>query len=71
MPKPQLKHPYRALEGDIIETMQAGLKEWRPDLKHPESGSDMCACIRGLFMMYEIKRRPLAITDADIEEAVE
>lgn len=60
MPKPSLTVEYQALESDIIETMIAGLHEWRPDLDYPESYSDMSGCVRALFRMYEIKRRPLA-----------
>lgn len=59
MPKRSLKQPFRALEGDIIETLIAGHKEWRPDLSYPESWSDMQAAVRGLLRMYEVKRLPL------------
>jgi hypothetical protein len=47
------------LESDIIETMLAGLKQWRPDLSYPESASDMQGCVRALMIMYDVKRRPL------------
>jgi hypothetical protein len=61
MPKPSLKEPLAQLENDMINTMIAGLKEWRPGLDYPESYSDYQACVRGLLRMYEIKRRPLPI----------
>ncbi len=67
MPKPRLAEPYRHLEGDIIETMIAGLHEWRSDLKYPESHSDMQACVRGLLRMFEVKRRPIALTTLEEE----
>jgi hypothetical protein len=35
MAKPQLTEPYATLEHQLIETMRAGLKEWRPDLDYP------------------------------------
>lgn len=59
MPKPPLSEPYRTLEHDMIETMLAGLHQWRADLDYPQSQSDMQACVRGLLAMYEIKRRSL------------
>lgn len=61
MPKPTLKEPMYTLEGHMIQTLVAGLHEWRPDLDTPESYSDWQACVRGLLKMYEIKRRPIAI----------
>lgn len=57
MPKQRLKD--HQLENDIIETLIAGHKEWRPDLEYPESYSDMQGAVRGLLQMYEVKRRPL------------
>lgn len=61
MPKPALREPYAHQEHEIIETLIAGLHEWRPDLRYPESGSDMQGCVRALFRMYEMKRRPIAL----------
>ena len=61
MPKPTLKEPLAQQENDMINTMIAGLHEWRPDLDYPESYSDCQACIRGLLRMYRIERRPIAI----------
>lgn len=49
------------LESDIIETLLAGHKEWRPDLEYPESYSDMQGAVRGLLRMFEVKRRPIAV----------
>ena|SRR5436309_2895773 len=66
MPKPRLKPEYESLERDIIETMLAGLKQWRPDLKYPESHSDMQGCVMALLRMYEVKRRPIALNEKDL-----
>lgn len=62
MPKPPLTPDEAKLEKDIMETMQAGLKRWRPDLHYPESASDMQACVRALMVMFEIRRRPLPVS---------
>lgn len=59
MAKRSLKAPLNQLEHDIIETLVAGHKEWRPDLSYPESYSDMQGAVRGLLRMFEVKRRPL------------
>lgn len=59
MPKPPLHGDLAHLECDIIDTLLAGLKQWRPDLRYPESHSDMQGCVRALLTMYEVKRRPL------------
>lgn len=61
MPKPFLIEEDSILERNIIETLIAGLHEWRNDLSYPESYSDMQACVRGLMKMYEIIRRPIAV----------
>ena len=61
MPKPFLKEPYATLESEIIDTLIAGHKEWRPDLNYPESHSDMQGAVRGLLRMFDVKRRPLAM----------
>ena len=61
MPKPRLIDEEAKLEGDLIDTLFAGLKEWRPDLSFPESYSDMSGCARAIMRMFEIKRRPLAV----------
>jgi len=68
MPKPEIREPYRSLESEMFDAMRWGLKEWRPDLEFPESYSDFQGCIRALFRMFEIKRRPLAIRIEDILE---
>jgi len=65
MAKPSLKEPFRTLENEIIDTLIAGHKEWRPDLSYPESYSDMQAAVRGLLRMFDVKRRPIAL---DIKE---
>jgi hypothetical protein len=62
MAKSRLKAPMDQLESDIIETLIAGHKEWRPDLPYPESHSDMQGAVRGLLRMFEVKRRPIAIS---------
>ena len=62
MPKPDLIPEQAILETQMIETMLAGLHGWRPDLGYPESHSDMQACVRGLMVTFEIKRRPLPMT---------
>lgn len=66
MPKPPLQEPYRTLESEMIATMLAGLHEWRPDLSYPESHSDMQGCTRGLFQMFDIKRRELPRSMSEI-----
>lgn len=63
MPKPRLHPKFAQLEGDIIETMIAGLKQWRPDLDYPESHSDMSGCVRALIKMFDVKRRPIALSE--------
>ncbi len=59
MPKRRLKSPLDKLESEIIETLIAGHKEWRPDLGYPESHSDMQGAVRGLLQMFDVKRRAL------------
>lgn len=61
MPKASLKEPFRTLESQIIETLIAGHKEWRPDLSYPESHSDMQGAVRGLLRMFKVERLPIAI----------
>lgn len=61
MAKARLKEPYRGLEADIIEVLEAGLKRWRPDLEYPQSMSDMQGCVRNLMEMFEIKRRKIPV----------
>ena len=63
MPKPFLMPEAEQLERDIVETMTAGLHQWRPDLNYPESYSDWQGCIRALLTMYEVKRRPYLIKE--------
>lgn len=59
MAKQRLAPPLDQLESDIIETLLAGHKEWRPDLGYPQSHSDMAGAVRGLLRMFEVKRRTL------------
>lgn len=59
MPKPILKKPYDILESQLIQTMLAGHHEWRPDLKYPQSDSDMAGCARALMRRFDIKQRPV------------
>ena len=59
MPKPTLIPEQSLLEHEMIETMTAGLHNWRPDLDYPKSYSDLQACVRGLMAMFCITRRPL------------
>lgn len=66
MSKSRLKPEFQSLETEIIETLLAGHKECRPDLSYPESHSDMQAAVRGLLVMFEIKRRPLALLWEDL-----
>ncbi len=61
MPKPFLHRDDALLEDLLIETMLAGLKEWRPDLAYPESHSDLQGCVRALLRRFEIKQRPLDV----------
>src|SRR5882724_11155812 len=61
MSKRQLKADLATLESDIIETLIAGHKEWRPDLSYPESHSDMQAAVRGLLRMFKVERRAIAV----------
>jgi hypothetical protein len=59
MAKKMLKAPMNQLEHDIIATLRAGHKEWRPDLAYPESYSDMQGAVRGLLRMFDVQRLPL------------
>jgi len=60
MAKARLAEPMGTLEGEIIETLLAGHKEYRPDLGYPQSHSDMSAAVRGLLRMFDVKRLPIA-----------
>lgn len=62
MAKRSLSPELAQLECDIIETLIAGHKEWRPDIDYPESHSDMQGAVRGLLRMFEVKRRALPFT---------
>jgi DnaJ-class molecular chaperone len=60
MPKPKLIEEESILEQQLIETMIAGLREWRSDLNYPQSHSDMQACVRGVLKMFSVKRLPIS-----------
>lgn len=61
MAKSSMKPEFEALEQAILETFIAGHREARPDLPYPESTSDMQSGIRALLVMFDIKRRPIAL----------
>lgn len=61
MSKAPLTPHLATLEGDLIETLLAGLRQWRPDLDYPQSHSDMQSSVRAMLTMYEVKRRPIAL----------
>lgn len=61
MAKSSMKPEFDQLERALLETFLAGHHEARPDLPYPESHSDMQSGIRALLVMFEIKRRPLAL----------
>ncbi len=61
MPKPFLHRDDSRLESEVIDTMLAGLKQWRPDLSYPESHSDMQGCVRALLSVFKVERRPLPV----------
>lgn len=61
MAKAPLVPHLKILEADLIETLTAGLHQYRPDLSYPESYSDMQAAVRAMLTMYEVKRRPIAL----------
>jgi hypothetical protein len=71
MPKPSLREPFATLTKDMMETMIAGLHEWRPDLDYPESHSDLRGCIDALLRKYDIKLRPVPLDRKDIWEPPE
>ena len=61
MPTPLLKPEYEALTCEMIDTMTAGLHEWRSDLNYPESHSDWQGCVRALLRRFDVKRRPIDV----------
>ena len=71
MPKPFLREPYATLASELIQTMTAGLHEWRSDLDYPESGSDWRACIDAVLRKFDVKLRPLPLETKDIWEPEE
>lgn len=68
MPKPPLQEPYRSLEHQIIDTLRAGLQEWRLDLQYPESYSDMQGAVRALMRRFEVTMRPVDLKELPIYE---
>lgn len=68
MPKPPLRAPFAELEGEMIKTFIAGHQQWRPDLRYPESHSDMQGGIRALLKRYAITPRPIPLDWREIED---
>lgn len=68
MPKPPLKPEFAALESEMIRTFIAGHQQWRPDLRYPESHSDMQGGIRALLKRYEITPRAVPLDWREIED---
>ncbi len=67
MPKAILKERYQLLEREMIETFQAGLKEYRPDLEYPASFSDMQAGVRAIMRNYITERRVFTLDESFFE----
>lgn len=57
MPKPRMTPELEVLEREIVSTLMAGHKQFRPDLHYPESHSDMQAAVRNLLRMFNVERR--------------
>lgn len=68
MPKPPLKPEFAGLESEMIRTFIAGHQQWRPDLRYPESHSDMQAGMRALLKRYEITPRAVPLDWREIED---
>lgn len=68
MAKPFLREPYQSLYFALVETMTAGLKEWRSDLEYPESHSDWRSCIDAVMRKYDVKLRPIPLDRLEIWE---
>lgn len=66
-----MKPEFDLLESQIIETILAGHHEARPDLSYPESHSDMQSGVRALIVMFDIKRRPIALDWKDLYPKIE
>ena len=71
MAKSSMKPEFDLLESQIIETILAGHHEARPDLSYPESHSDMQSGVRALIVMFDIKRRPIALDWKDLYPKIE
>lgn len=66
MAKASLRPPFDTIEQEVLETFLAGHREARPDLPYPQSHSDVQSGIRALIVMFDIKRRPIALDWTDI-----
>lgn len=68
MAKPALRAPFAELEAEIIRTFLAGHHQWRPDLRYPESHSDMAAGVRALLKRYDIQPHAVPLDWRELEE---
>lgn len=58
MPKARLANiGDRTTEAGLLKAVQAGLVKWRPDLRMPESTSDLEACVREIMRRYDVVKR--------------
>jgi hypothetical protein len=71
MAKPFLREPFATVASDLMETMIAGLHEWRPDLSYPQSHSDLRGCIDAVLRKYEVKLRAVPLDRKEIWELPE
>ncbi len=73
MAKPLLEPQLQALESEMIHTMIAGLNRDRPDLRYPESWSDMQSSVRALLQRFIITARhlPLGLQEMIATDAAE
>ena len=67
MPKPDLKPDLERLCSEMIETFLAGHHQWRIDLPYPQSHSDMKGGMMAVLKMFDVKRRPIALSDKEME----
>lgn len=68
MPPPKLKDDFSKLRSDMQDSMLEGLKR-RYGLPAPLSSSDWQACLEPIFLLYDIKRRPIPLERKDIYES--
>jgi hypothetical protein len=71
MSKPSLVEPFALLEAEMIRTFLAGHQQWRPDLRYPESHSDLQAGMRALIKRFDIQPRPIPLDWREIEKGPE